>query len=289
MKEYVDIAIKVGEILHEKFYKGSGIMGYKDMPEEIKPPGIDVGSYEHLMFITLTVAIDYQRDAPTLWKNSRLSIKDSEINWLYDPKIVSKKPLDEIIDAMKKYKLSKKQNKDAKIWMDVSTSFSKYFSNNPHELFKKYNYDALLIMRAMKQEYKKMFPYLSGNKILPLWLRMLHDVMNINFKNIELIPIPVDVHVARATFATGCLKGKFKGQINTIFKSIDNVWKKACEELDFYRLRLDEPLWNLSKYGCSPGRRNSDTCSKVKKCPVGKFCVTGVIKINQKKGVIVDT
>lgn len=36
---------------------------------------------------------------------------------------------------------------------------------------------------------------------------MLHDNVGIDLKNLDKIPIPVDIHIARASFTTGCLRG----------------------------------------------------------------------------------
>jgi len=64
----------------------------------------------------------------------------------------------------------------------------------------------------------RKFPYLAGasgnSKILSLWIRMLHDEIDINLKNLEKVPIPIDIHTARATLTTGCLVGEFGGLDN---------------------------------------------------------------------------
>ena len=61
---------KRGRIAAERLYyafRSEGIHGQKEMPEDMLPRGVGAGSLEHIFFITLTVAIDYQRDAPALW------------------------------------------------------------------------------------------------------------------------------------------------------------------------------------------------------------------------------
>jgi hypothetical protein len=54
---------RAAELLYKAFRDGC-VHGQKDMPEDIVPGGIEAGSLEHILFITLTVAIDYQRDTP---------------------------------------------------------------------------------------------------------------------------------------------------------------------------------------------------------------------------------
>jgi len=53
---------QLAQLLYGCFYT-TGILGNTEMPEDILPAGMNSGSLEHLLFITLTVSIDYQRDA----------------------------------------------------------------------------------------------------------------------------------------------------------------------------------------------------------------------------------
>jgi len=52
----------VAELLYNSF-STRGIYGRTDMPEDITPNSVTRGSLDHLLFITLTVSINYQRDA----------------------------------------------------------------------------------------------------------------------------------------------------------------------------------------------------------------------------------
>ncbi len=288
-------------ILFEKFNSAEGIFGHNIMPEDLLPiwnsdltsSGIEKGSYEHLMFITLVVSINYQRNADQLWEAGRKTFEDEQTRWLFLPEELMNKKFDEIVDAMKVHKLSKKPEKDTKIWSDVSKSFFKVYGSNPLNLIKECDYDALKIFKKKSDlKFKQLFPYFSGNKIFPLWVRMLHDNIGLELKNIDKIPIPVDVHIARATFTTGCLTGKYEGTISNVSPQIDEAWRKTLELVNHqklkYRLQLDEPLWHLSKYGCR--YRKEFFCPKKSKCPVSKFCMNGTINISaQKQKVKINT
>jgi hypothetical protein len=142
----------VAKILYTRFNNSNeGIFGHTDMPEEILPESVKEGSYEHLMFITLTVSIDYQRDALDLWKASRQTTNDRDTRWIYSPKEVLKKSDNELINAMQKYKLSKKPIKDSlEIWKPVSKSFYALFESDPRKLLEECNYDALEVFELMK-------------------------------------------------------------------------------------------------------------------------------------------
>lgn len=79
---------KIEEHLFKSF-SSNGILGKKDMPEDSLPRGMTKGSLEHLMFTTLTVSIDYQRDANSLWHNSRITFEDPDTRYLLDPEEVT--------------------------------------------------------------------------------------------------------------------------------------------------------------------------------------------------------
>jgi hypothetical protein len=67
------------------------------------------------------------------------------------------------------------------------------------------------------------FRGLRGPKIFPLWLRMLADIEGYQFGNFESLPIPVYIHVARATFTTHLMTGRHKGPSDGRLKRADHI------------------------------------------------------------------
>ena len=92
---------KVAELLYKSFYT-CGIHGKNDMPEDEPPGNVIKGSLEHVYFITLTVSIDYQRDAPALWNNSRKTYEDPNTRYLFTPKQLAQTDFDKIVLDMRK-------------------------------------------------------------------------------------------------------------------------------------------------------------------------------------------
>lgn len=281
----------IAELLYNSF-STAGIHGKTDMPEDIRPSGVLKGSLEHILFITLTVSIDYQRDAPTLWKSSRETFKDPKTRYLYKPESLHETPFRQIIENMQKYKLSKKPHKDANIWRTVGSTFYKKWKGDPRNFLKDCNWDSLTILKRLKNDshlYNKRripdFPYLRGPKIGSLWLRMLRDNVGITkLINLQRVPIPVDIHVARATLATGVVRGKFKGGLDELFEYIRKAWFESVKDLtikkkDIIALDLDEPLWHLSKYGCANRDKINGHCPVYSRCDAKEFCIGGKIKI----------
>jgi len=266
---------KIIKILLDWYPKRNGVFSGAELPESKPPNWASPGSYEHLMFYTLTVAIDYQRSARDLWESARKTMDDKNTRWVFNPKKVAEKTLDELILDLSKYKLSKKKNKDANIWRTISLSLLELFDGDPRRLFEKYDYDALQIFNAMRSQYGKKFPYLAGStgtsKILSLWLRILHREAKINFKKLNEIPIPIDIHTARATITTGCVVGDYEGSFNELVDIAKKAWAEACKDTNFFPLQLDEPLWNLSRFGCSKISIGK-LCPERSRCKLSKFC-----------------
>jgi len=297
LKIDVEKGKQVAVILFDCFNSDEGIFGKNVMPDDLmwgsdlEGIGVSRDFYEYLMFLTMVVSIDYMRDADKLWAAGRKTIADSETRWLFNPVLMKDRTIDEITAAMKKHKLSQKHGRDARIWKTVSESFARLYDSDPRKLVEECGGDAMkLYDRKYDVRFKKDFPSLSGDKIFPLWIRMLHDNLGIELKNLERIPIPVDVHVARATFTTGCLTGEYRGSISDATQIIDEAWKTIIAGVSHLKLKnalqMDEALWHLSKNGCTYRRGN--VCPKRGQCPVGSLCVSGLVQVSAK-GIEVKT
>ena len=98
-KEFINTAIvidsergkKVAELLYN-FFTTTGIHGGTDMPEDIIPNSVVNGSLEHILFITLTVSIDYQGDSLSLWESSRKTFNDPDARYLFNPRLLHETP-----------------------------------------------------------------------------------------------------------------------------------------------------------------------------------------------------
>ncbi len=75
---------EAAKLLHSAFAQ-QGIHGRKWMPEDVMPAGVEQGSVEHILFLTLTVSIDYQREAGALWGAARQTFEDPSTRYLFDP------------------------------------------------------------------------------------------------------------------------------------------------------------------------------------------------------------
>ncbi len=237
---------KIANLIFKSYSEKKGVFEkFRFPPEYILPESMKRSSKEQLIYVTLTVALDYMRDAEKLWKQNHNAWLNSNQKWIFNPKEVNEKGLDYLIDLFKKIK-DQRPNKDARIWFTICKKLLE-FEGDVYKLLYSIDFDAVKISEYLDSN-KEDFPYLSGNKIKPLWLRMINDNVGIKLKRIEEIPIPIDVHTARMTLRI-IFNEEFKGSVTEkLREKCQNIWKTVLEGAGIYPLQLDEPLWLLGKY-----------------------------------------
>jgi len=279
-----EVAIKL-----RKEYQERGIFGHRDLPDDAANGLVrELPQEEGLLFITLTTALDYMRNATELWKSSIATFTDPSSRWVFNPKEVVSREREELKEALSKHGLAKKKERDLKVWFTISKTLADNYSGSVLSLFEEYDYDAVRMFEAFSGKLKDNFPSISGSKMFPHWIRSLKEKFNLPVKGYGDLPIPVDVHVARATFTTGCIRGKYssKGLNETLKRLVVKVWSIALKELDFPPVEMFRPLWLLSKFGCR--YRKGTERPKYPVCPAKEFCVEGVVIVSSTR-VEIDT
>jgi hypothetical protein len=283
---HVDRARTAADRLFNAFQgEGPGIFGTKDMPEDLMPRGTSQGSREHLLFLTFTVAIDYLRDASQLWRASLSAFENPATRFLFEPHRVTLMSHEDLMRWLKRLDISRKHGPDAETWHAVGSILSLHFGGDVLQLVKSCGLDATRILETIRQSDTRI-RFLSGDKIGPLWVRMLHDNGCLPLANMDQLPIPVDVHVARATLAVGGIVGSGLIDPGELYRAIQDLWEEASAGKPYYALRLDEPLWQQSRLGCTS--RSADSCPVAPGCLIADLCVRGRITFTDR-GVDLDT
>lgn len=264
--------IEIAKRIIEAFKDKEGVYGKKEVPECLKSEAIK-DEIERAKFITLVVSIDYQKDADKLWNQAKEMFDSAETRWIFEPSTVIKKKFFELLDVFDN-KFTLTAFKDSLIWYKICLTLSKDFKDNPILILKVNDFDAEKIRNYFEKNPKK-FPYLKGPKIRPLWLRIINEtIKGIDLKNLDKVSIPVDVHIANATYYLGLIDNYHGKVINKIRRDVQNIWDDICKKIEQIPLDFDEPLWILSHEGCS-----KKICPLKEKgeCPVSQFCRRGVV------------
>lgn len=237
---------EVALAIYKDYLEKQGVFKEFQFPPEYNlPPGMKQSSEEQLLFLTLTVSLDYMRDAAKLWKQSYDTWLDNKKKWVFNSKLVTENGLEKLTILFKEIN-DQRPSKDAKIWFTICKKLLE-FDGSVYKLLKNLKFDALDISDYL-DNYKKDFPFLSGYKIKPLWLRMMNDTASIKLKRIEEVPLPIDVHTARMTLKI-VFSENFDGKITKELRErTQKAWKIILDNTPIYPLQIDEPLWMMGKH-----------------------------------------
>ncbi len=246
------------------------------MPEDALPEGAVRDSSEYRLFLTLTVAIDYLRNANDLWDLARKTFENPKSRSLFNPREVLRRGQSEVRGDLRVSGLllgqdEERDGKDLHTWTTLSRTFLEQFGGDPLNLFLAHGMDAIAVLNYMRTE-GRLFPYLKGEKIAPLWIRMMRDNARLTLKNLELIPIPVDVHIERVTQCV--LRGAETGSELLDKRQVAAFWREAIKghviqegenTRPMVSLDLDKALWHFGQSFCNS--KNS-----LISCPLSPQC-----------------
>ncbi|MCK4667929.1 hypothetical protein KAU33_14330 [Candidatus Dependentiae bacterium] len=308
MKPEINKDIHRGILLIQKLsnvFQTEDFFGVTQMPEDILPYGVERGSSEHLLYITLVSSIAYLRWEESLWSAARETFEDDEKKYLFDPKKVLEEPFSKIEFDLKEYSLISNLTKgkplgigkvksddlkalrqnDPNAWVNMSRAL-KQFDFSIEKLFEEHNYDAVDVVKFFTEtDFSNSFPeYQRKDKVL-VWLSRIERNLKFPIKNLDKLPMATGNHILRATFMMGVIWGKFNSTEVDLDDMIIDFWNKVAiegkEKLRVFPVQFQTYLWILSKFGCKPGRKES-ICSMKSHCPIGDFCAIGKFDILDK-------
>jgi len=197
MHNKAEILSKVKQLIA---MRNKGLLGGDKMPED-ENPGLDKLSAENLLYFTLPMALNYQRNSYKLWEAVNKTFTDPLVKNVFNPTDVLKMSDADLRAALLKYKVALQPTKHIEIWRTLCNTFSR----KPIDKFlMELDFDIDKI-KLYIQKNKKDFPYLSGPKILNYWLYVLGDYTGFQFKNCQHITIAPDTHVIQASVRLGLI------------------------------------------------------------------------------------
>lgn len=221
---------------------------------------------ERCLYLTFTLTLNFSRPADRLSQRLRhLWVAEP---WAFNPQtLVTEQRYHDLLDlfkgrndfqdhpVMNEYGLMEYGKQDAAFWYTVAYTLYQEFESDPLSLIDDHDGDAHAVYQYVSNERldepaheeiqtTKKFPGLGGEKIAPLWLRAIDDYIR-PLDNIALLPIPVDVQVARVTnrlFGTEYTADRDKDR-----EAIRDLYRQFCEEYNRTSTRLDKALWLIGE------------------------------------------
>lgn len=140
-----------------------------------------------------------------------------------------------------KHKLALQRNKHTDIWISISETLNKHYSNNPFNILKADNFDVVKILETVQNKKKRLFPYLGGIKLSNYWLFILSRFTEVKFPNTHEISIIPDTHVIKSSVKLGLVYPNAKP------KDVENAWKKVLKNSHIAPTQMHSVLWHWSR------------------------------------------
>jgi len=218
-----------------------GKLGGEKMPED-ENPTLARDSEQNLLYFTLPMALNYQRNSYKLWEAANKTFQDVDTKFVFNPDRVIKSDDDVLRTALLKYKVALQPNKHIEIWRTISATFH---NQNIKDFFAANNYDVKKIKSYILKN-KKDFPYLSGPKILNYWLYVITQYTDLNLTSREHITIAPDTHVIQASVKLGLIEQSETTRAD-IRDYLADLWRDLLKDADIVSIDVHTPLWLWSR------------------------------------------
>src|SRR3989344_4049066 len=234
--------IKKCELLLEAYKQGK--LGNCTMPEDSNPGFNENDAETRLVYFTLPMSLNYQRDSYKLWQSVLATYKDEETKKVFNIENSAKMSEEELRKILLKYKIALQPNKHISTWQTIAKTIEKEWGSMLN-LIKSSDNDYLELREVIQKQNKKGFPYLSGPKIFNYWCFILREYGKINLKNDEYIEIAPDTHITQCSIKLGVITAE---EANTLSKeSISARWRTILQDSTIKPIELHPPLWFWSR------------------------------------------
>lgn len=132
----------------------SGKLGYMKMPEDCSPSFTDAERETRLVYFTLPMSLNYQRDSYKLWEGVQKSYQDAEARTLFDVDVSANMDEAQLRSLLLRYKIALQPNKHIATWQNVAKTISENWGTIGGML-EAVDYDFLKLRDAVQVRYKK--------------------------------------------------------------------------------------------------------------------------------------
>jgi len=220
----------------------SGKLGYMKMPEDSHPEFSDKET--RLIYFTLPMSLNYQRDSYKLWESTLNTFKDPKTNVIFNIKTSAFLEEDKLRQCLKKYKVALQPNKHIATWKKISKTIFENWGTITI-LLETTNHDFLKLKEIVQQKFKKGFPYLSGPKIFNYWCFILQEYGKEKLKNSEFIEIAPDTHITKCSAILGVVSKEESESFSK--EKISERWREILKGTGINPIDMHSPLWFWSR------------------------------------------
>jgi hypothetical protein len=236
-------------------YHAQGLLGGQRMPEDANP-GLPNASKEHFQYLTLPMALNYQRNSYALWESALHTYRDPMTTFVFDPHQVVQASDDTLRLALVKHRVALQPNRHVFIWQTLCRTLVAYYDGDIRNLFAVCDYDIGRILDEVQVKHKQDFPYLSGQKIAHYWLYVMLQYTSAPLKQRNLLSIAPDTHVIQASIALGMVQKR--DDLASLRTQVARAWNEILAGSDLCPIDVHTPLWLWSRNNFFPRVYSSD-------------------------------
>ncbi len=235
-----------------------------DMPEYVLPRNAVEGSQELALYYTFVTALDYMVDSAKLWSRARELFEEKPE--VFEPDRIMRMS-DEELEAMLRRLGARRFRKSAEAWRQIAGILLEKYAGDPRNLTP----EPLPVAELTKR--LREFPLIRGCKLMPLYLRIMHEKKLLKLADPVNIEIPVDIQILRLSFYTGFLKTRAVEVVvsEELRRLVRSAWRDVASELGVSPWRLDKPAWSIARAYCSKLRHST--------CPLESVCEKEILRV----------
>ena len=222
----------------------SGKLGYMKMPEDSSPYFSEEDKEIRLVYFTLPMSLNYQRDSYKLWESALKTFNDSETRTVFDVKSSANLNEEQLRNLLMKHKIALQPNKHIATWQKIAKTISENWGSIEN-LLKSADYDFLKLKDIVQNQFKKGFPYLSGPKIFNYWSFIIQEYGKVKLKNSEFIEIAPDTHITKCSVLLGIITKEESESLSK--EKISERWRELLHGTGINPIDMHPPLWFWSR------------------------------------------
>ncbi len=217
------------------------------MPED-QNPHLEKSSAENYLYFTLPMALNYQRNSYTLWENALKTYEDPQTNFVFSPKECLTRGVEEVRQALMKYKVALQPQKQTEIWMTLCRTLVEWYDGDIRKLLDEMDNDVNRIREWIQVTHRKQFPYLAGTKICNYWMYVLYQYTDRTYQNLEDLTVAADTHVCKATYRLGLITEE-QFSSSHVQQDVMDAWNCFLKDTPYKPIDVHTPLWLWSRNG----------------------------------------
>lgn len=213
----------------DKYNQGKGVFANKINAEELVPK--ELKPLKKSQYIFYVLQLDYAMKSQILYRGA-LKLYKTKPNF-FTPQFVSKLSEEALTKYLREYLHPRYINEAVKRYGVNTKQLQKLYDGDPRKIF-----EGAALCQEVLGQLKSFRGF--GPKIGNFFVRTMINTFQYDFKDIDAISPPVDVHDVRIAFLLGYTKTVKMTQNNINF--VKNLWRDACVRAGKSWLIFDKAL-----------------------------------------------